>query len=172
MGGAATLDGRLFINRHINQPKISCNGGGVADETRLRRNAWGGLFPAVLGWRIGQPKRERKRGRNLGLKRLTLAEPMQQPTQNSTSYVVDIWDEIRPLRNVGGGRLPVNFDSCSRDRKSNGKINSVAVHGHQKTKRHTTTNQKTLSAMGGGVITRCDRGRTFGLKISRRWSGQ
>jgi len=59
-------------------------GGGVADETRPRRNAWGGLFPAVLGWRMGRPKRERE-GPGLGLKRPPLAEPMQQPTENSTS---------------------------------------------------------------------------------------
>ena len=72
-------------------------------------------------------------------------------------------DEIQPLQNLGGGRLPVNFDGYSRDEESNGKINSVAVHGHQKTKRHTTTNRKTVSAMGGG----CDRGGSYGVTISR-----
>jgi hypothetical protein len=34
-------------------------------------------------------------------------------------------------------------------------------------KRHTTTNQSTVSAMGGGVRTRCDHGGTYGLMISR-----
>ena len=92
------------------------------------------------------------------LVKTALARDTQQPTKNSTSDGADIWDEIRPLRNVGGGGLPVNFDGYLRDEKSNGKINSAAVHGHQKTKRHTTTNRKTVSAMGGGVITRCDRG--------------
>ena len=28
MGGAPVLDGRRFVNRHINQPKIGCYGGG------------------------------------------------------------------------------------------------------------------------------------------------
>jgi hypothetical protein len=38
------------------------------------------------------------------LVRTALARDMQQPTKNSTSNGADIWDEIRPLRNVGGGR--------------------------------------------------------------------
>ena len=43
MGRALTLGGRHFVNRHYNQPKIGCDGGGiVAHETRPKRNAWGG----------------------------------------------------------------------------------------------------------------------------------
>ncbi len=57
--------------------------GGVADETRPRRNAWGGLFPVVLGRQMGRQKRERG-GPGLGLKRPPLAEPTQQPAENST----------------------------------------------------------------------------------------
>ena len=120
-----------------------------------------------MGWRKGRPRRERE-GPGLGLKRPPLAEPMHQPTENSTSDGADIWDEIQPRRNIGGGRLPVDFDGYSRDEKLNEKINSVAVHGHQKTKRHTTTNRKTVSVMGGSVITRWDRGGTYGVTISRR----
>ena len=50
---------------------------------------------------------------------------------------------------LGGGRLPVDFDGYSRDEKLNEKINSLAVHGHQKTKRHTTTNRKDSVGDGG-----------------------
>ena len=135
---------------------------------------WGGLIPAIWGRRMGRPKRERE-GPGLGIKRPPLAEPMQQPTENSTSDRENIWDEIWPRRNVGGGRLPVDFDGYSRDKKSNEKINSVAVHGHQKAKRHTTTNQQTVSVMGGGVIIRCDRGRygaTFSRRLGRRMMRQ
>ena len=116
---------------------------------------------------MGQPKRERE-GPGLGIKRPPLAKPMQQPPGNSTSDGENIWDEIWPWRNVGGGGLPVDFNGYLRDKKSNGKINSVAVHGHQKLKRHTTTNQMTVSVMGGGVIRRCDCGKTYGAIISRR----
>jgi hypothetical protein len=41
------------------------------------------------------------------------------------------------------------------------------MEGHLTMKRHTTTNQSTVSVMGGGVITRCDHGRTYGVTISR-----
>jgi hypothetical protein len=35
MGGAVTLVGRRFVNRHNNQPKVGCSGGGgISDETR------------------------------------------------------------------------------------------------------------------------------------------
>ena len=167
MGGAATLDGRRFVNRRINQPKIGCYGGGALLMRRDRGGTRGVdyFLPFWGGERGDQRERE---GLGLGLKRPPLAEPMHQPTENSTSDGADIWDEIRPRRNIGGGRLPVDFDGYSRDEKLNEKINSVAVHGHQKTKRHTTTNRKTVSVMGGSVITRWDRGGTYGVTISRR----
>ena len=88
MGGAATLEAAvLSIDTSTNRRLAAMGGGGVADEMRPRRNAWGGLFSAVLGWRMGRPKRERE-GPGLGLKRPPLSEPMQQPTENSTSGAV------------------------------------------------------------------------------------
>ena len=65
---------------------------------------------------MGRRKRERE-GPGLGLERPPLAKPTQQPTKNSTSDGADIWDEIRPWRNVGGERLPVDFDGYSSDEK-------------------------------------------------------
>ena len=37
----------------------------------------------------------------------------------------------------------------------------MAVDGHQMMKRHMTTNQKTVSVMGGGIMTRWDHGGTY-----------
>ena len=59
-------------------------GGGIAGEMPPRRNVWGGLFPVVLGQQMGRRKKERG-GPGLGLKRPPLAEPTQQPAENSTS---------------------------------------------------------------------------------------
>ena len=36
------------------------------------------------------------------------------------------------------------------------------MDGHLLVKRHTTINQITVSVIGGGVVTRCDRGRMCG----------
>ena len=38
----------------------------------------------------------------------------------------------------------------------------MAVDGHQTMKRHMTTNLKTVLLMGGGVMTICDHGGTYG----------
>ena len=64
----------------------------------------------------GATKKERE-GPGLSLKRLPLAKPTQQPTKNSTSNGADIWDEIRTWQNVGGERLPIDFDGYSSDEK-------------------------------------------------------
>ncbi len=37
----------------------------------------------------------------------------------------------------------------------------MAVDGHQMMKRHTTTNQKTVSVMGGSIMTNWDLGGTY-----------
>jgi len=63
---------------------------------------------------MGQQKRERG-GPGLGLERLPLAKSTQQPTENSTIDGADIWEEIRPWRNVGGERLPIDIDGYSSD---------------------------------------------------------
>ena len=110
---------------------------------------------------MGRRKRERE-GPGLGLERPPLAKPTQQPTENSTRDGTDIWEEIRPWQNVGGERLPVNFDCYSSDEKYNEKIHSAAVEVHLTMKKHTTTNQSTVSVMGGGCVTRFDLGRTCG----------
>jgi hypothetical protein len=57
----------------------------------------------------------------LGLKRPPLAQPTQQPTKNSTSDGVDVFDEILPRLKIGGGRLPVVFDGNSSNKKYNKK---------------------------------------------------
>ena len=106
---------------------------------------------------MGPHKKERE-GPGLSLKRPPLAKPTQQPTKNSTSDGADIWDKIRPWRNVGGERLPVYFDGYSSDEKQNEKIHLAAVEGHLTMKKHTTTNQKTVLVMGGGFMTRFDLG--------------
>jgi hypothetical protein len=46
--------------------------------------------------------------------------------------------------------------------KKNEKIHSAAVDGHQLMKKHTTTNQNTVSVIGGCFVTRIDRGQTLG----------
>ncbi len=58
IGGAATLGGRRFVNRHNNQPKVGCNGGGGDDDDEMqgRQNAWGGFFPVILGSEWGKEK--------------------------------------------------------------------------------------------------------------------
>jgi hypothetical protein len=61
-------------------------------------------------------QKKKRQGPGLGLKWPPLAKPTQQPTKNSTSNGVDIWDKIRPWRNVGGERLPVNFDGYLSDK--------------------------------------------------------
>jgi hypothetical protein len=63
---------------------------------------------------MGQRKRERE-GPGLGLEGPPLAKPTQQPTKNSTRDGADILGEIRPRRNIGGERLPVDFDGYSSD---------------------------------------------------------
>ncbi len=60
MGGATTLDGHRFVNRHINQPKIGCYGGGAL---LMRRNTLGvDYFLLFWGGEWGN-QRERERDR-------------------------------------------------------------------------------------------------------------
>ena len=40
-------------------------------------------------------------------------------------------------------------------------IHFVAIDCHQTITRHTTTSQKTVSVVRGGVVTRCDCGRMY-----------
>jgi hypothetical protein len=68
----------------------------------------------------------------------------------------------------GGGGLGLkreddypSFSTAIRATKNIKKIHTVAVDGHQMMKRHTTTNQKTVSVMGGGIMTNWDRGGTY-----------
>ena len=68
----------------------------------------------------------------------------------------------------GGGGLGIkreddypSFSTAIRATKNIKKIHTVAVDGHQMMKRHTTTNQKTVSVMGGGIMTNWDRGGTY-----------
>ncbi len=68
----------------------------------------------------------------------------------------------------GGGGLGLkqeadypSFSTVIRATKNIKKIHTVAVDGHQMMKRHTTTNQKTVSVMGGGIMTNWDRGGTY-----------
>ena len=68
MGGASTLGGRRFVNRHNNQPKIGCDGGGGA---LLMRHDQGGtrgvdFFLSFWGNEWGN-KKEREGGRALAL---------------------------------------------------------------------------------------------------------
>ncbi len=73
----------LSITQQPTEDRMQSWGGGFADEMRPRRNAWGGLFSVILGRRMGRQKRVRG-GAGLGLKRPPLAEPTQQPAENST----------------------------------------------------------------------------------------
>jgi hypothetical protein len=61
MGGAATLDGRRFVNRRINQPKIGCYGGGALLMRRDRGGTRGVdyFLPFWGGERGDQRERER-----------------------------------------------------------------------------------------------------------------
>jgi hypothetical protein len=54
------LGGRQFsIDTTTNRRLTAAGRGGVGDETRPRRNKWGGLFPVVWGGKWGDKKIER-----------------------------------------------------------------------------------------------------------------
>ena len=74
-------------------------------------------FPVAVGGEWGDEKEREREGPGLGLERLPLAKPTQQPTENSTSDGADIWDEIRPRRNVGGGTITRRFRRLFERRK-------------------------------------------------------
>ena len=101
---------------------------------------------------MGRRKRERE-GPGLGLERPPLAKPTQQPTENSTRDGADIWEEIRPWQNVGGERLPVNFDCYSSDEKYNEK-NTLGGRGGPPNDEETHNNQPKYSVGDGGRL--CD----------------
>ncbi len=61
----------------------------------------------LLFWATNEAKKRESEGPGLCLKRSPLAQPMQQPTKNSTNAGVGILEEIRSWWNVGGGQLPV-----------------------------------------------------------------
>ena len=110
MGGAATLGGRRFVNRHNNQPKVGCDGGWGRWWWDARgAECMVGFFSCHIGQRMGRRKKKRE-WPGLDLKRLPLDQPMQQPTKNSTNDGEGILDDIWPWWNVGGGRLPVILD--------------------------------------------------------------
>ena len=110
MGGAATLGGRRFVNRHNNQPKVGCDGGWGRWWWDARgAECMVGFFSRHIGQRMGRRKKKRE-WPGLDLKRLPLDQPMQQPTKNSTNDGEGILDDIWPWWNVGGGRLPVILD--------------------------------------------------------------
>ena len=69
MGGAATLDGRRFVNRHINQPKIDCNGGGALLMGR-DRGGMRGVDYFLLFW-AGEWGNQREREREAGTSALS-----------------------------------------------------------------------------------------------------
>ena len=136
--------------------------GGMLGRRCGRAERVGGILSCRFGRRMGQRKKERE-GPGLSLKLPPLAQPTQQPTNNSTNNGVGILEEIRPRRNVGGGRLPVVLGGNLIHKKLNAKIHFVAVDGHQTTKRHTTINQKNAGVMGeGNERTRDRRGSQGG----------
>jgi hypothetical protein len=49
MGGAATFDGRRFINKHYNQPKVGVGGGGVIVMICEQDGTCGGDFFLSFG---------------------------------------------------------------------------------------------------------------------------
>jgi hypothetical protein len=68
----------------------------------------------------------------------------------------------------GGGGLGLKreadyplFSTAIRAMKNIKKIHTVAVDGNQMMKRHTTTNQKTVSVMGRGIMMNWDRGGMY-----------
>ena len=75
--------------------------------------------------------------------------------------------EISLRRNVGGGQLPVVLDGNLIHEKYNDKLHLAAVDGRLLIKRHMTTNQITVSVIGGGFVTRIDRGRSCGGGLFR-----
>lgn len=114
---------------------------------------WGGIL-ALFGAANGATKIERNES-GLGLKWPPLAQPMQQPTKTQECQQWGgIFDKILPQWNIGGGQFPIDFDSNPSDKKYNEKIHSVVIDGHKMMKGHVTTNQKTVSVMGGGIMTR------------------
>jgi hypothetical protein len=88
------------------------------------------------------------------------AEPISphEGSTGSTNNGVGIIYEIPLRRNFGGGQLPIVLDGDLIHKKYNDKLHLAAVDGHLLIKRHTTTNQITVSVIGGGFVTRCDRG--------------
>jgi hypothetical protein len=113
-------------------------GGDNDDEMQPRWSVWGWVFPVVWGGKWGE-KRKRERDRASALGGHPSAQKTQQPTNNNTNDGVFIFYEILPWRNVEGGQYPVVSGNNFSDKNQN-------------TKKHTTTNQKTVSVMGGGGL--------------------
>jgi hypothetical protein len=113
MGGAATLGAAVSSIDTTTNQMTDAMGGDNDDEMRPRRNARGGFFPVFWGGEWGD-KRKRERDWASALGGHPLAQKTQQPTNNNTNDGVFIFDEIRPWRNVEGGRYPVvSGDSVS-----------------------------------------------------------
>ena len=73
MGGASTLDGRRFVNRRINQPKIGCYGGGALLMRRDRGGTRGENYFLSFWAANGATKEREREGPSVGLKRPPLA---------------------------------------------------------------------------------------------------
>jgi hypothetical protein len=73
---------------------------------------------------MGQPKKE-KEGPGLGLKRLPLAKPTQQPTKNNTSDGAGFLTRFGRGRTLGEDNYPSFLMVFERPKK----IHSVTAHG-------------------------------------------
>ena len=62
----------MSINTTTNQ-RLAEAGEGRCDEMRPRRNAWGELFPVILGSKWGDQREREREGPSVGLKRPPLA---------------------------------------------------------------------------------------------------
>ena len=152
-----------------NQPNFGCKGGGWM-MMRCHRGRTRGVDFFLSFWAANGAMKERERGTG-GQPKVAAPSPTNATTNQkmvTTTGWVGIFYEIPPQQNVWGGRLPVVSDGNLIQEKENEKIQSAAVDGHQLMKKHTTTNQSKVWVMiGGGFVTRIDRGRSCGGGLFR-----
>ena len=133
---------------------------------RSSRNAWGGFFPVVLGQQMGQ-KKERE-GQGVGLRWPAICPENATTNHQSALVVGEEWEKDSSTAERRGGTITRRFRGRFERRKIKCK-NTLRGGGRQPIDgKNMTTNQSTVSMIGGVSVTSCDRGRPWGEAFSRR----
>ena len=83
-------------------------GGGRFDEMQPRRNAWGELFPVVLGGEWGDQRERERKGPGVGLKRPPLATTLN----NNQPKTVQAMRMVFGTRFGRGGKFGEDNGHC------------------------------------------------------------